>query len=70
MKHKELKPCPFCGGSAEIYETLTYRGSAQYTPRCKHRSCCGRLSKKWKDRETAVITWNRRGGRWNLTENR
>lgn len=25
MEHKELKPCPFCGGAAENTKRLTYR---------------------------------------------
>lgn len=60
MENRELKPCPFCGGAAEIYETPHVPRGTDYTPRCKNPSCCGRLSKKWAERETAVIMWNRR----------
>ena len=31
-----------------------------YTPRCKNTSCCGRLTKKYTVKETAVYMWNRR----------
>ncbi len=56
----ELKPCPFCGGKAELYKTLHIPKGIDYTPRCKNPSCCGRLSKKFTVRETAVAMWNTR----------
>lgn len=60
MKPNELLPCPFCGGQAEMIETPHIPRGTDYTPRCKKTSCCGRLTKKWAYRETAVIAWNRR----------
>lgn len=57
---RELKPCPFCGGTAEMIEIPHIPRGTDYTPRCKNPSCCGRLTKKWAYRETAVIMWNRR----------
>jgi hypothetical protein len=56
----ELKPCPFCGGEAEIKVVPHIPNGYDYVPRCKKPSCCGRLSKKWAFRETAVSAWNRR----------
>ena len=58
----KLKPCPFCGGEAEmkIHEHIP-RGF-DYTPRCKDSSCCGRIMKKWNNEETARYAWNLRKG--------
>ena len=62
----DLKPCPFCGGEAEI--NVKY-GDYGYTPhvyfvRCKH---CGvkmeMESNSYNDLSNAVvIAWNRRVG--------
>lgn len=59
-KENELLPCPFCGGAAEMIEIPHVPRGTDYTPRCKNTSCCGRLTKKWAYRETAVMMWNRR----------
>lgn len=56
----ELLPCPFCGGVAEMQITKHIPSGYDYTPRCKNTSCCGRLSKKYSLRETAVMKWNTR----------
>ena len=56
----ELKPCPFCGGEAEMYVTPSTLRRDDYTPRCKNPSCCGRVTKKYSRRDTAVMLWNRR----------
>ena len=56
----ELKPCPFCGGVAEMHITDHTPSGYDYTPRCKNPSCCGRLTKKYSSKETAVAMWNRR----------
>ena len=56
----ELKPCPFCGGYAEMYVTKHIPSGMDYTPRCRDTSCCGRLTKKYTAIETAVYAWNRR----------
>ena len=60
MKETELKPCPFCGRSAEMYKTQHVPKGTDYTPRCTNTSCCGRLQKKYTTREAAVMMWNRR----------
>lgn len=59
MKNK-LKPCPFCGGKAQLYITKHIPSGNDYTPRCYNTSCCGRLSKKYTSEETAITFWNRR----------
>ena len=56
----ELRACPFCGGAAEMKVTQHIPEGHDYTPRCKIPSCCGRLTKKYTVRETAVFMWNRR----------
>lgn len=56
----ELKPCPFCGGEAELYATRHVPHGMDYIPRCKDTSCCGRLSKKYSSKEKATAFWNRR----------
>lgn len=56
----ELKPCPFCGGKAELHRTNHVPAGYDYTPRCKNASCCGRLTKKYSSIETAIYFWNRR----------
>lgn len=56
----ELKPCPFCGGEADMKITPHTPKGYDYTPQCVDPSCCGRITKKWTDRETAEYAWNRR----------
>lgn len=45
--NQELKPCPFCGGAAEIYDPPTFCG-------CRNVRCSGfyssRRSKDWNTR--------------------
>ena len=60
MKETELKPCPFCNGQAEMIKTPHIPRGTDYTPRCKHTWCCGRLTKKWVRKEDAIRFWNRR----------
>ena len=57
---EELKNCPFCGGPAELYTTRHVPSGTDWTPRCKAKSCCGRLAKKFSTKEAAVAYWNRR----------
>jgi len=49
----ELKPCPFCGSKAEIYQD--YEGS--WTIEC---TVCFARSWPRKDKEQAIEAWNRR----------
>lgn len=60
----ELKPCPFCGGPAEINDE--YPGNA--IARCKDQSCFGHVTDWVLDRdgdgyqsvEKAAEAWNKR----------
>lgn len=58
----ELKPCPYCGGEAEMIITCHVPHGHEYTPRCKDTRCAGRLTKKWLSEEAAIAAWNRRYG--------
>lgn len=58
----EMKPCPFCGGEAEMYVTDHIPQGYDYTPRCKNPNCCGRLSKKYMSAVVATDKWNLRNG--------
>lgn len=41
-KKTELKPCPFCGGEAIIWETERFLGKGlYYYPRCRTENCVG-----------------------------
>ena len=60
MRDNELKPCPFCGGEAELRIQNHIPKGYDYTPRCKDKSCCGRLTKKYGTKSIAVYMWNRR----------
>lgn len=61
-----LKPCPFCGGPAEMHEMPHYptgkhiQTGTDYIPRCKDTSCPGRATKRYSVKETAIFKWNRR----------
>jgi len=49
----ELKPCPFCGGKAEIM------GVTYVYIECPD---CGVKTRGYRDEEDAIETWNRRVG--------
>ena len=54
--NEKLKPCPFCGGEAEIVEDRLY-GEDYYAGRCKS---CAATSIFEFTKEEAVDKWNRR----------
>lgn len=60
--NKELKPCPFCGGAAELKAILIGQNSQAYV-RCK---VCGTTSNYFSENiaycanEKAIEAWNRR----------
>ena len=47
---EELKPCPFCGGEAEIFESAICQIRCS---NCNARSC-------WNTKDKAIEAWNRR----------
>lgn len=55
----ELKPCPFCGGEADIFTSVEvgYLGSNKFTVRCGN-CFCG--TGNYKDIARAKEAWNRR----------
>ena len=60
MKETELKPCPFCGGKAEIYKYDPYDG---YQGDCSlYRVHCTKCDASFERirKEQAEDAWNRR----------
>lgn len=63
----ELKPCPFCGGEARLFEFPQVRhpdiknpvGSIYYKAKCTNPEC-GVWHPSWDDPDKAVQTWNTR----------
>ena len=56
---EELKPCPFCGGIADIAEIADEtNGNIWYMPVCT--SCDCKLDNGWATTEKAIEAWNRR----------
>lgn len=54
----ELKPCPFCGGKANFWESKANNGYLYgYAVRC---SVCRSRSKTYGSEEYAMAAWNRR----------
>lgn len=51
----ELKPCPFCGGEAEIISGF----GGKYTVQCEKGGCMANIM--WcPDKDSAIKAWNRR----------
>lgn len=57
-KMTELKPCPFCGGEAEVCSTGTYGIKFFYRINCK-RYCCIQVE-FYSNKEDAAEAWNQR----------
>jgi Lar family restriction alleviation protein len=53
----ELKPCPFCGASAEITTEPIGMNGQIYFVQC---DCCTAQVSEYNSRELAVSYWNRR----------
>ena len=54
----ELKPCPFCGGAAEVYCDREMGGS-QYRIKCTN--CPADVGRHWYwKKNDAIAAWNRR----------
>lgn len=56
MNKEKLKPCPFCGGEAEIIKAQ-FLGGDNYACRCV--DCVAQSAFCWTE-EKAVAEWNRR----------
>lgn len=59
----ELKPCPFCGGEAEIVDNGEVRTNKYYfvDVNCKDMNCRGYSScLEYKTKQQAIEAWNRR----------
>ena len=54
MNKIELKPCPFCGGEAQLIHM-----NGKFTASCGLGGCMANIS-WYSDRETAAKAWNRR----------
>lgn len=58
MSDIELKPCPFCGGKAEILKMASF-GKELFTVSCCTGGCMANIS--WVvGKTTAIAAWNRR----------
>lgn len=53
---EQLKPCPFCGGEAEI-RSYQYIFGKQFWVFCRG---CGLTTPEQLDEKTAIKLWNRR----------
>ena len=62
---EKLKPCPFCGGKAEI---SPYNGSKTIV--CMNCLCMSAAYKGDNAKEEAVVTWNNRPDNWISVEER
>ena len=60
----ELKPCPFCGGKAEIEhnEILTLMFSYVVCRNCGAKTGEYRVNSTYSSDEKAIEAWNRRAG--------
>ena len=56
----ELLPCPFCGGVAELVETMGSQASA-FSPYFRVTCAeCGVHQDQWDERKPAIAAWNTR----------
>ena len=68
MKETELKPCPFCGGNAELYDDTECGGFGLYVKRffviCEECHASGGEANDYVDKgnlkKLAIKRWNRR----------
>ena len=54
----DLKPCPFCGGEAEIVEHKIYKYASAYGVACLY--CEAQTWQRYINAEAARKAWNRR----------
>lgn len=58
MKMDKLKPCPFCGGKAEVLINEYSDSSKEYLVACTE--CDGMVERWRKTEKEAIEQWNRR----------
>lgn len=56
----DLKPCPFCGGEAEIVKAHSNTTEYPYVVVCKNDLCNASVGKFSTSREKAIEAWNTR----------
>jgi Lar family restriction alleviation protein len=56
---EKLKPCPFCGGEAELL-SMTYRGGKVFGVFCKTQTDHGHFIDNYASKQEAIDAWNRR----------
>ena len=62
---EELKPCPFCGGKAELHLIQMYEGDEPYAVNIRCPECGVNGAEEWKVdgkdfKQRAVKKWNKR----------
>ena len=55
----ELKPCPFCGGKAELITRKQCLADA-YSVWCTNKNCRGHTQRLVRVKHKAINDWNRR----------
>ena len=58
MNNTELKPCPFCGGEAEMLKSP--RCERKYVVICKNELCYASVGNYSFTKENAILAWNTR----------
>ena len=66
----ELKPCPFCGGDANLRTTDLVEGLGLFAMRAVFVQCarCGARTLEYRDERFAIEDWNRRAGERDETD--
>lgn len=54
-----LKPCPFCGHAANLYETA-FRDPINYHAYCSDTGPCDAEGMEFEEASDAIYWWNRR----------
>lgn len=61
----KLKPCPFCGGKAELFNEFSRRGEEVFFVQCKNlwKGCKAlAFTLDYFTAQEAIEAWNRRAG--------